>query len=226
MTQARELHEILSYDLDAYPFPAVVRDLFGGEPLDRLHQRYPKPDGTTGDQDTPAHERFYREYARVHEIYERFLREVIGPAYGEDLCVQRVPTFRVHYPRAMAVKEFHRDSDYNHQSAIINYWLPLTAAFATNSIWIETEPGAEEFHPVELVPGQLLRFDAVALKHGNHPNDTPVTRVSFDFRVLPLRHYEETELTSVASGRRLGLGDYYVLLTGDGELRYPVHNRS
>jgi hypothetical protein len=219
------LREILSYDLERYPFPASVRELFGGAGLAQLHEHFPKSGQATGDQDTPAHEVFYRGYERIAGLYEQFLRDVIGPRYGEDLCVQRVPTFRVHYPGAVAVREYHRDSDYHHDPATINFWLPLTPAFGTNTIWIESAPDSADFAPVELVPGQVLRFDAVRLTHGNQSNDTPATRVSFDFRVLPLRRYRDSGLSTVTSGRRLRLDDYYALLTADGELRYPVGNR-
>jgi hypothetical protein len=216
------LREVFTYDLAAFPFPTLVSRALGCDALDRLHERHPRPTDATGDQDTPVHEMFYREYPQMRDTYERFLRDVVAARYREDICVQRVPTFRVHYPEATAVREFHRDSDYNHQSGIMNYWLTLTPAYGTNSIWIETQPDSGDFRPVDLVPGQVLRFNAVRLTHGNHSNDTAATRVSFDFRVLPLEEYRETGLTSVRSGRRLGLDDYYMLLTRDGELRHVV----
>lgn len=219
MTQTEGLSRVLAYDLSSYPFPQRVRELFGGWELDRLHERYPLPECATGDQDTPAHALFYREYPRLRDLYRQFVRDVIAPVYCDDLCVQSVPTFRVHYPGGRAVREFHRDGDYNHQNGVTNYWLPLTRAFDTNSIWVESEPQSEQFHPVRLGPGQLLCFDAVRLKHGNHPNATSVTRVSFDFRVLRLRDYRQTGLTSVSRGVRLALGSYYTLLTRDGEYR-------
>jgi hypothetical protein len=226
MTQTSGLTRVLDYRLADYPFPGVVQELFGCASLDRLHEHYPRPVHANGDQDTPAHALFYREYARISGLYEQFVREVVAPAYGgEELCVQTVPTFRIHYPGALAVREFHRDSDYNHQVGITNYWLPLTPAFATNSIWLETEPYSEQFRPVDLLPGQVLRFDAVQLKHGNHRNDTEATRVSFDFRVLPMSDYRETGLTSVNRGVRLGLESYYMLLTRDGEFRHATRGR-
>jgi hypothetical protein len=220
MTADTRLREVLGYDVAVYPFPALVAEFFDGQPLHLLHERHPKPADATGDQDTPAHQVFYRSYGRVRPLYERFLREVVAPAYDEDLCVQRIPTFRIHYPGTIAVREFHRDSDYNHQSGVMNYWLPLTPAFATNTIWVESEPGSADFAPVGLDPGQVLRFSAVRLRHGNHANHTSVTRVSFDFRVLPRRLYHDSELTSVTKGVRLSLDDYYGLLTRDGDLHY------
>jgi hypothetical protein len=220
VTADPRLREVIGYDLAAYPFPALVADLFGTPHLDRLHERHPKPVNATGDQDTPAHQVFYKAFEGIRPLYERFLREVVAPAYDDDLCVQRIPTFRIHYPGTIAVREFHRDSDYHHQLGVMNYWLPLTPAFASNTIWVESEPDAADFAPVDLRPGQVLRFSAVRLTHGNHTNDTPLTRVSFDFRVLPRSLYRDSELTSVTNGTRLTLGDYYALLTRDGELHH------
>lgn len=210
---------ILSYDLERYPFPSTVEEMLGGTCLECVHEWLPRDLDATGDQDTPPHRRFYEQYARLRDLYVNFVRDQIAPHYDEDLCLQRIPTFRIHYPGMTAVREFHRDSDYRHQAGIVNYWLPLTRAFDTNSIWVETEPGSERYQPVELVPGQILCFDAVALKHGNHTNETPFARVSFDFRVLPYRSYRDTGRVSVTNGTRLSLGDYYLLLTRDGQVR-------
>jgi hypothetical protein len=208
------------FDLAEYPFPAVTARILGLGRLDELHLTYPFPQGSTGDQDTPVHGVFYRAYDEIRPLYERFLREWLAPRYDEDICVQRVPSFRVHYPHATASREFHRDSDYNHQPGTVNYWMPLTEAFETNSVWIETEPGAEEFHPVRLTPGHILRFDALRLKHGSLPNETGLSRVSFDFRVIPLSSHRYSGLRSGSSGVPLELGGYYMLLTQDGEFRH------
>ncbi|MEN3309338.1 MAG: hypothetical protein V7603_5540 [Micromonosporaceae bacterium] len=220
MSQAVLPRRVETYDLREYPFPSVAAAVLGIDRLESLHEHYPLPEGSTGDQDAPVHAVFYQRYPQIRAHYERFLRERIAPDYGEDLCVQRVPSFRVQYPGVTASREFHRDSDYNHQTGTINYWLPVTRAFATNTVWIETEPDAGEFHPVEMSPGQFLRFDALRLKHGSHPNGTGVTRVSFDFRVLPLRMHRYSGLRSGASGVPLELGGYYMLLTRRGEFTH------
>jgi ectoine hydroxylase-related dioxygenase (phytanoyl-CoA dioxygenase family) len=63
--------------------------------------------------------------------------------------------------------------------------VPLTTVGGSNSIYIESECGSEDYHPVSLEPGQILLFDAFHLKHGSLRNDTATTRVSFDFRFQP-----------------------------------------
>jgi len=67
----------------------------------------------------------------------------------------------------------------------LNVWLPLTPVWDENSIWIESEEGKEDFVPVELDYGQGLVFDDSNLRHGSKANQTPSTRVSFDFRFAP-----------------------------------------
>jgi hypothetical protein len=121
-----------------------------------------------------------------------------------------VPTFRVHLLDNVAVGEFHRDRDYNHQQGECNYWLPLTPAWDTNTVWIE-DSSSGSHRPAIAVPGQLVQFDGVNASHGNYPNDTGATRVSFDFRCIALDDYEETAKTTVSARRRLVIGDYFKL---------------
>jgi hypothetical protein len=142
------------------------------------------------------------------------------PLAREDLCVQAVPTFRVHYPGLTAVREFHRDSDYFHQSGVLNYWIPLTRAAGDSTVWVETVAGSAEYEPVDLDPGELLGFDAVALRHGNHANSTGATRVRFDFRVIPRRQYRPTGRHSVTNRTPLELGAYFMLLSRNGSFDF------
>lgn len=210
---------VLTYDLNEFPFPSLIATLLGADDLEKLHELARRHDPNSHDQDSDDHALFYRQYETVRPLYERLVREVIAPSYDEDLVVQRVPTFRVHRPGAVAVSTFHKDSDFNHQPATVNHWLPLTRAFSTNSMWIESAPGAGDFAPVEVVPGEVLRFDAVNYQHGNYANDTDVSRVSFDFRIIPMSEYQDTGLSTVNAGTRMDLTSYYMVLGPDGEFR-------
>ena len=98
----------------------------------------------------------------------------------------------------------------------MNYWLPVTRAFGTNSMWIEDEPGSDTYAPAVVSPGEVFRFDAVRNRHGNHPNETDVSRVSFDFRAMPLRDFVDHGLSTVNAGRRMDLNGYYRRLFADG----------
>ena len=66
----------------------------------------------------------------------------------------------------------HCDADYHHSSNEINFWLPRTACFGSNTLWSESTPGAEDFHPFELVPicftRRLWPFTASCSLLGDH----------------------------------------------------------
>lgn len=209
---------IRTYDQRAYDFPADVRRVLGVPDLSDLHRYYDPPEPLAGDQGTAAHTAFYRAFPELEDLYQDFLRENILPLFPGPVCFQRVPTLRVGFPGGTAVSAFHRDSDYNHQSGTVNYWAPLTPAFASNTIWIESAPDLGDYRPVNLEPGRLLEFDATLLTHGNKSNSTGKTRVSFDFRVIPLSNYRSRGLSTVSSRTRLEIGAYFLTMSADGKV--------
>ena len=216
MSDRSEHGTVLTYDPIEFPFSTVVAKILDTPDLEKIHEMGRRADVDNHDQDSDDHSIFYREYDQVRDLYDRFLVEWILPQYGEDLAVQRVPTFRVHRPGSVAVSEFHKDSDYNHQPATLNYWLPLTRAYGTNSMWIEDSPGSDTFSPAVVEPGEVFRFDAVNNRHGNYPNDTDTSRVSFDFRAIPLRLFVDEGKSTVNAKRRMDLSGYYRRLNADG----------
>ena len=107
------------------------------------------------------------------------------------LMIQREPTFRVHLPGTRkALGTRHIDAEYFHQRGEINYWLPLTRCFGSNTLWTESVPGAKDFHPLELDFGQLACFYGNQCEHYTLPNDTDTTRISLDFRIVADAHFE------------------------------------
>lgn len=40
----------------------------------------------------------------------------------------------------------------------VNFWVPLSRVYGTNSLWTESEPGKGDFRPVEAEPGVGFRF--------------------------------------------------------------------
>ncbi|GIF47616.1 hypothetical protein DFJ67_7087 [Asanoa ferruginea] len=201
---------IIAYDLNEYPFPALVARILRTSELAGLRPSEDVPLlSRQMDQSTAFHRMFYENFdGELRAVYEAFIAEVIADELGEPFCFQAVPTFRVHLPGNVAVGEFHRDADYHHPPGELNYWLPLTPAWDSNTVWIEV-PGTERQLPAAAMPGQVVHFDALNLRHGNVQNQTGVTRVSFDFRCIPLRLYAESEGRSVNTGRRFAIGEYY-----------------
>ena len=191
--------QVLDYDLAAYPFPALVAGILGVDDLTRLTS------GTRADSDASIYKNVQQSelHARLTEgmsgsqgeafaeVYGAFLRDEVAPRFDEGIVYQARPTFRLIFADAAGVARFHRDSDYGHDSSEVNFSVALTPAFATNAIWIESAEGREDYAPIELVPGQYARFDGASLRHGVFPNETGRSRVSFDFRVVPVSRTRE-----------------------------------
>ena len=215
---------IHSFDLNRFNFPDGISKILNVPDLAFLHEFYQVSGSRKTDQEGDVFRSFYDRNDHIRDQYLEFLRSVILPLFDADLCVQRVPTFRVSMPGGTAVREFHRDSDYNHQSGTINFWLPVTSAFDTNTVWVESEPDRGDFRPVNLNPGQMFEFDGTRLRHGNQSNRTGRTRVSLDFRVIPLTRYRPTGLATLSSGTPLELGGYYELMTKDGSIQQRSHS--
>jgi hypothetical protein len=201
---------IFSYDPSEYNFRKQLCGIFGVDNLEDLGisdkvsilQR-----GT--DQSTEFHREFYERFDEIRPDYLKFIGNVIEPRIDEPFCYQAVPTFRVHLPGNVAVGEFHTDGDYNHSPGEINYWVPFTPVFGTNSVFIESSQGSGEFAPVEADYGDVVTFDAVRWQHGNKLNTTGQTRVSFDFRCVPKSLYQARGLRTVNTGSSLEIGDYF-----------------
>jgi ectoine hydroxylase-related dioxygenase (phytanoyl-CoA dioxygenase family) len=209
------------WGLHAYPkefdFPAAVAAVFGTPHLEGLGQEQAQTTARLrrgSDQSTIYHRQFYQRYSEcVADLYRDFISVFVADLIGtRRLCYQRVPTFRIHLPSNVAVGDFHRDSEYHHQDGEVNFWLPLTAAWGTNSMWVETAPYSDRYQPVQAQPGEVYVFDGVHLRHGNKLNRTGATRVSFDFRCITTSSFRDSGLRSVAAGRRLSIGEYFAEL--------------
>ena len=213
---------IIQYDLDEFPFPAIVARHVGSE-LSRLHERYQLERLAYGtEQQTPLHELLYSIGEPFFETYARFLRRVVRPLIGDDVIYQMRPNFRVQLPGNIAVRGFHRDRDDNHLKTEINCWLPLTPVSDTTAVWIESWEGAGDHRPAVVQPGELLVFDGSNLEHGNRESTSATTRVSFDFRVVPGSVFQPSNARSVYLGVRFQLGEYFARLEPDGAPAAPT----
>lgn len=208
----------ICYDTERFDFKRIVQDHYGVEDLAQLDkwldEEVPFFEDKTFDQSTGIHKHFYKIYDddKFLSVYKSFLKEVIQPQYGESLVYQAKPTFRVHLPNNVAVGEWHKDGDYNHQRSEINYWMPFTKAFGNNTIWIESEEDKGDYQPYDVEYGEVLIFNGAFLKHGNKPNDTGVCRASVDFRIIPHSQYQALQAQSSHLKLKFEIGGYYSLL--------------
>lgn len=216
--------ELFTYDVGSYPFRSHVVDIFRCDELEELHLRrsdlMPElPLIFETESKTPYHEIFYRavnvDPSAFRALYRKFVADVVTPIIGEPFIFQYQPSFRVHLPEDKAVHKWHSDGDedHNHPSGEINFILPVTDCHGTAAVWAESEPNRGDFAPMDLDYGEFVRFDGNRCRHGNQENMTGKTRISLDFRVLPLRFYREPRdangVSSITSGKKFRLGSYY-----------------
>lgn len=205
--------QIIEYNVKDFPFAEMIAEFLNVRRLHEIHTICPVPELLTvgKDQATPIHDAFYNRMSEMLPLYRSFVREVIAPLFEEaEIVYQAKPTFRVHLPGNVAVGEFHRDSDYRHQPQERNFWVPVTETNVDNTIWIERTAGAEDYQPCVVNPGQVLIFLGSKYKHGNKPNTSPLTRVSFDFRVLGMSDYDANwSGASHNTDKQFLIGGYY-----------------
>jgi len=143
------------------------------------------------------------EHQPLLAAHERLMREVVLPCLARRLALagdaserfvfeyQSPPTVRVQPPDARVCGKIHRDAEYGHQPGEINVWMPLTRRAATHTtLWVESAPGASDFHPLDVEVGRLAMFHGTLCRHHAPANTSTATRVSLDFRVGIRPYYD------------------------------------
>tara|TARA_B100001113_G_C20981854_1_gene566442 strand:+ start:123 stop:785 length:663 start_codon:yes stop_codon:yes gene_type:complete len=217
----------ITYSTELYQFRDVVESWFWNEgilPVSGLSElHYEKTYDLferENDQSTIWHECFYkkiRQDGSFNDIYTKFLTNVIKARFDEEIVYQKIPTFRVHLPGNVSVGEFHKDKHYRNQEWAdkvqeLNYFVPLTKAYGTNTIWAETEENLGDFQEISATYGECVEWSASKLTHGNKQNITRNTRVSFDFRVIPKSRYIESNHLTINTKIPFDIGGYYEVL--------------
>jgi hypothetical protein len=214
-----------TYDKTVYPFYQKVSQIFNTTtPLELFHTKADSIEQVTFDNDTSTdyHKMYYKSplYKEMIDIYDNFIVNNILPIFKEDIVVQKEPSFRICLPDNTALGKcttdtdkniigLHCDGDYNHPPEEINFMLSITGQEGTNSCYIESQPNKGDFFPVKMNQGEYVSFYGNKCRHYNMLNDTGKTRISIDFRVIPLSKYKETDSVAVHSNRKFAIGDYY-----------------
>lgn len=203
--------QLVAYDTERFPFARLLaRTVFRVPSLERLHvylerrriRRGVSPELCYADnirlrmlmQSLTDDSPFYR-------LYHAFVRAVVRPAFGGPMSYTSHPKMRVHLAGTPSVSAWHRDADVTGRLDNVNAWLPFTDAFGTNTLWIESDYGREDYQPVPVPFGSLLVFDGGLLRHGTVANDTPSTRVSLDFR-FAIRGVRTSAAAAITAHRR------------------------
>jgi hypothetical protein len=200
----------LPYDAKTYPFPTLVGQHLGIGDLSQLHTAFYVPVlSEETEQHTDLHVKLYNIGVSFTELYREFVRLWVIPLIGEDVAFQTTPNLRFQTPGSMAVNSWHTDKKHGHGLEEINFWVPLTTVTEHNCVWIESTDGADEI-PMPGEVGEVLIFDGPGRRHGNKVNTSDRTRVSFEFRVIPMSHYRDRPDTkSTVMGKRFVIGDYF-----------------
>lgn len=135
----------------------------------------------------------------MSKVYDDFIHFVVVPLLDcGELLYQRPPTLRCQMPGlgalssktpapgVVSMTRAHRDSDFAaHHGAEINFWIPVTRVWGSNSLYAESAPELQDFHAFELSYGEMAIFNGSRCLHYTEANRTDAVRVSFDFRVIP-----------------------------------------
>lgn len=182
---------LLTYDVTRYDFRSyLARYVFRVADLSMLHVPLARQLGRPlAYRDNLAMRRLMQRLppeSAFYRIYERFTARLMASLFGGRISYSSKPKMRVHLAGTGSVSRWHRDVDVTGRADQINVWLPVTDSFGANSLWVESDYGKGDHQPVTVRYGQALFFDGGCLSHGTVPNDTGVTRVSFDLRFAPL----------------------------------------
>lgn len=201
------------YAINTYPFLETLQDIFGIEDLSLAHTKHEfELLVRENDQKTPFHKLYYDNFEKIQPIYEDLIKYEIVPLFGEPVVYQKIPTFRIQIPNNVSVGEWHKDKQYNHNQCEINFFLPFTKAFDTNTIWAESEEDKGDYSPIVAEYGDLVQWEGIRLKHGNKLNETGLSRVSVDFRIIPQSQWSVQGGNAINTGVRFDIGGYYKIM--------------
>ncbi len=222
------------YNIKQFNFESLISSLFNVDKLCNVHELLENVDNklfsNEEDDSTKLHSMFYKKlnegWPEFMDTYKFFIKNVIMDIYNVNtLIYQAKPTFRVQLPNNIAVGGnkndsaekygWHKDSDpeYNHPLTEKNFIVPLTTSRETASVYIETGPGTDKFKPAKMNLGEVFNFCGAECIHGNKPNVTGKSRVSFDFRIMLKEDYDENySKNSKLSNQKFVVGGYYAIM--------------
>ena len=213
-----------TFNKSIYKFRELVSEAFGVDNLEKIHEIKPewikdnyKKLNIHNENTTTFHEVFYKKlndnWTDFYETYENFIHNIILPLLDEKFHYQYLPSFRIHLPNNnQAVHTWHYDSDqlHKHPEGEINFYLPLTKSYGTNAIWAESEPFKLDFKSLDSEYGEFWQTNFNKCIHGNKPNISNGTRISFDFRIIPISKYNpDYKGASESKSNKFTVGSYY-----------------
>jgi hypothetical protein len=183
------------FDIKKYDFRNIIEDYLETNDLENIYDPYLKFANASDCLNTKNHKIYNYKIQtddRFLTLYKKFIKEYISKLFNFDILFERMPLLRVHQKNNISTFDYHIDSTYLTPDGVydiykheINFWMPLTKAYDTNSLWIESQKEKGDYSPIVLNYGEIFQFDGANLHHGTEINKTGQTRVSLDFRILP-----------------------------------------
>ena len=173
------------------------------------------------DQSTIFHKAIYSSFDDPNYCFTEFcvnyrklslevlviLKDQTG--YKGEWAIQRFPTIRIQFPNNLSVFEFHRDSNYSHPIAEINCFYAINNCYQSSALQVERNLGFEDYVPLNLNPGQYALLNTSIYKHGDILNETKKTRISMDFRFIPISKLSEGRI-SLTKGIEFNTNSYFI----------------
>lgn len=138
---------------------------------------------------------FSYNFSDFQRLFDEFVRKVCIPRMAASCCgsqmetvyYQSFPCIRIVQPGEFSIGP-HADISYGHHAGSINFYVPFTAIQgSTASLFLESRPGSEDWHPILTSLdsyGIVKHFAGATCLHWTPENKTGSTRVSLDFRAI------------------------------------------
>ena len=173
------------------------------------------------DQSTIFHKAIYSSFDDPNYCFTEFcinyrklslevlviLKDQTG--YKGEWAIQRFPTIRIQFPNNLSVFEFHRDSNYSHPIGEINCFYAINNCYKSSALQVERNLGFEDYVPLNLNPGQYALLNTSIYKHGDILNETKKTRISMDFRFIPISKLTEGR-SSLTKAIEFNTNSYFI----------------
>ena len=200
----------LTYDLKRYNFPALVlelvQELYPDVPsLEQIHRFVPAEQIAT----MCVHVQKSFGKKKFMTLFDSFAEEYLAPKIGsQKYLIKRQATLNCVISNQVKSARrllFHQGIWVSNGRGMTTQWMPLTKAFATNSMYIASHKDSitltkkvireklnlEQFEneclkiskPVEKQPGEVHLFHQEHI-HGNVNNETDITRCAIDWHIL------------------------------------------
>lgn len=193
------------FDENSHPLHEILARAMGVPNLHEIH-KHPSQDMSTLMK--PLLDQNVRR--SFHECYDNFVTTFCIPLLHSVAMAKNVfhiksrgsnsaaITYRYQaFPSIHIVRpgEFstgpHCDTAYGYSIGNLNFHIPLTPTYGTNSLYTESHPGREDWHPLTAKAiGLGYVFDGARCIHFTMENMTEHTRVSLDFRIAICRSDE------------------------------------